>query len=64
MQSAMSDFQADGVPDEYAHAEQRWRTAADEVRAIINLVKTTMSQNDGTAGAALGKAKGAVGGIG
>lgn len=64
VQSAMSDFQADGVSDEYAHVEQRWRTAADEVRAIINLVKTTMAQNDGTAGTALGKAKSAVGGIG
>lgn len=64
VQSAMSDFQADGVSDEYAQVEQRWRTAADEVKAIITLVKTTMSQNDGTAGATMGKAKNAVGGIG
>jgi hypothetical protein len=64
VQSAMSDFQADGVSDEYAHVEQRWRTAADEVKAIVNLVKTTMAQNDGTAGGAMGKAKNAVSSIG
>ena len=62
--SAMSDFQADGVSDEYVHVEQRWRTAADEVKAIITLVKTTMAENDGTAGTALGKAKNAVASIG
>jgi hypothetical protein len=62
--SAMSDFQADGVSDEYAHVEQRWRSAAHEVRAIIALVRSTMAQNDGTAGTTLGRAKNAVASIG
>jgi hypothetical protein len=61
---AMADFQADGVSDEYATVERRWHSAASEVKAIIHLVRTTMSRNDETAGATLSKAKAAVGGIG
>jgi len=61
---AMADFQADGVSDQYADVERRWHTAADEVKGIIHLVRTTMSKNDETAAATLSKAKAAVGGIG
>lgn len=64
VQQAMADFQADGVSDEYATVEQRWRRAADEVTAIINLVRNTMSRNDETAGTTLSRASSAVAGIG
>ncbi len=48
--SAMGDFTADGVSEDYAVVEQRWKSASQEVRTIINLVKTTMMRNDETAG--------------
>jgi hypothetical protein len=62
--AAMSDFQADGVSDEYAVVEQRWHRAAGEVRQIIDLVKTTMVRNDETAGTTLSRARAAVQSIG
>lgn len=62
--AAMSDFSADGVSEEYRSVEQRWNNAANEVRAIIDLVKTTMARNDETAGSALSRARSAVQGIG
>jgi len=64
VQSAMSDFQADGVSDQYASVEQRWHSAAGEVQAIIGLVRTTMIRNDDTASSTLGKARNAVASIG
>ena len=60
----MADFSADGVSDEYAHVEQRWRNAASEARQIIHLVKQTMVRNDETASTALSRARSAVQGIG
>ena len=62
--SAMGDFQADGVSEEYRAVEQRWQNAAAEVQQIITLVKTTMMRNDETAGTALTRARGAVQAIG
>lgn len=62
--AAMSDFQADGVSEEYRSVEQRWHRAANEVQQIINLVKTTMSRNDETASATLSRARSAVQSIG
>ncbi|MGH3921655.1 MAG: pore-forming ESAT-6 family protein [Pseudonocardiaceae bacterium] len=62
--AAMSDFQADGVSEEYRTVETRWNTAATEVRQIIDLVKTTMTRNDETAGSTLSRARAAVQGIG
>ncbi len=64
VQTAMSDFQADGVSDEYAHVEKRWNRASHEVRAIIALVRRTMAENDGTATTTIGRAKNAVASIG
>jgi len=64
VQSAMSDFQADGVSDQYASVEQRWHSAAGEVQAIIGLVRTTMIRNDDTASSTSGKARNAVASIG
>lgn len=62
--AAMSNFQADGVSDQYATVEKRWQSAAHEVRQIIQLVKTTMSQNDETATTASSQARSAVQSIG
>lgn len=62
--AAMSDYQADGVSDEYAGKELAWRNAAGEVKTIIATLRASMEQNDDTAQSALGKAKAAVDGIG
>lgn len=62
--AAMSDFQADGVSEEYRTVETRWNRAAGEVRQIIDLVKTTMVRNDETAAGTLSKARSAVQSIG
>jgi hypothetical protein len=62
--AAMSDFQADGVSEEYRTVEQRWHNAANEVQQIITLVRTTMTKNDDTATTTLGRARAAVNGIG
>ncbi|OLT17203.1 hypothetical protein BJF80_03255 [Serinicoccus sp. CUA-874] len=62
--AAMSDFQADGVSEEYHTVEQRWRKASAEVRSIIDLVKTTMARNDETAIGSQGRARTAVQNIG
>jgi hypothetical protein len=61
---ALSDFQADGVSDEYSAVETRWNNAANEVRQIIDLVKTTMMRNDESATTALSRASSAVQAIG
>jgi hypothetical protein len=62
--AAMSDFSADGVAEEYRAVEVRWNRAATEVQAIIDLVKTTMTRNDETAGMTLSRARSAVQSIG
>jgi uncharacterized protein YukE len=62
--AAMADFSADGVSEEYRAVEQRWNTAANQVREIIALVRTTLERNDETATTALTRASSAVQGIG
>ncbi|WP_406474375.1 pore-forming ESAT-6 family protein [Streptomyces platensis] len=64
VKAAMSDFAADGVADEYHGKEQRWNSASQEVRSIIQLLKTTLEKNDGTAHQTLARAKAAVDNIG
>lgn len=64
VQSAMADYTADGVSDEYQAKELRWKRAADEVRSIINLLRSTMENNDGTATQTGSKARAAVENIG
>lgn len=61
---AMADFSADGVSDEYATVENRWKGASQEVRTIIDLLKNTMTKNDETAGSTLSAARSAVAAIG
>ncbi len=60
----MADFTADGVADEYHGKELRWNRASQEVKNIIQLLKTTLEKNDGTAQHTLSKAKAAVDNIG
>ncbi|MEU6280433.1 pore-forming ESAT-6 family protein [Streptomyces sp. NPDC047028] len=64
VKAAMAEFQADGVSDEYHGKEVRWHKAAHEVRAIIQLVRSTLEQNDSTAQSTLARARAAVDNIG
>ena len=60
----MADFTADGVADEYHGKELRWNDASQEVKNIIQLLKSTLEKNDGTAQHTLSRAKAAVDNIG
>lgn len=62
--TAMADFQADGVSDDYQVVEQRWHSAATEVQNIITLVRSTLLKNDETATTTLSRARAVVQGIG
>lgn len=62
--TAMSDFQADGVSEEYQAVEMRFKNAANETRNIISLVKATLGLNDQTATGAGSRARSAVQNIG
>ncbi|MFC8590702.1 pore-forming ESAT-6 family protein [Streptomyces sp. NPDC102402] len=64
VKAAMLDFAADGVADEYHGKEIRWNNTSNEVRNIIQLLKTTLEKNDGTAQQTLARAKAAVDNIG
>jgi uncharacterized protein YukE len=54
----------DGASDEYQHVETRWKNASNEVRQIINLVKTTLGENDQTATNTQGRTRSAIAQIG
>ncbi|MBM7053556.1 MULTISPECIES: pore-forming ESAT-6 family protein [Streptomyces] len=64
VKAAMNDFAADGVADEYHGKELRWNATSREVKNIIQLLRTTLEKNDGTASQTLARAKAAVDGIG
>ncbi|MBF4577758.1 pore-forming ESAT-6 family protein [Frondihabitans sp. VKM Ac-2883] len=64
VRAAMSDYQADGVSDEYQAKELRWKNAAAEVKQIIRTLRTSLQTNDDTASSTLQKAKSAVDNIG
>ncbi|MED7947982.1 MULTISPECIES: pore-forming ESAT-6 family protein [unclassified Streptomyces] len=64
VKAAIADFTADGVADDYHAKELRWKNASQEVRNIVQLLKTTLEQNDGTAQQTLARAKAAVANIG
>src|ERR1044072_5394738 len=64
VKAAMTDFRADGVADEYHGKELRWNRASQEVKSIIQLLKSTLEKNDGTAQHTLSRAKAAVDNIG
>ncbi|MFJ4030377.1 pore-forming ESAT-6 family protein [Paenarthrobacter sp. NPDC089989] len=61
---AMADFRADGVDAEYQAVENRWTSAASEVRSIVALVRSTLARTDDTATTAVSAARNAVQGIG
>ncbi|XRQ03339.1 pore-forming ESAT-6 family protein [Actinomadura welshii] len=60
VKTAMADFEATGVSDEYHAKEMKWHSAANETREIIRLVKATLERNDEIAHTTLGKASAAV----
>ncbi|MFI6725506.1 pore-forming ESAT-6 family protein [Streptomyces sp. R-74717] len=64
VKAAMADFAADGVADEYHGKELRWNRSSQEVKSIIQLLKTTLEKNDGTAQHTITRAKAAVDNIG
>ncbi len=64
VKAAMSDYMAEGVSEEYAAKEMRWKNVAAEVKGIIHALRSSMEQNDASAQAALSKAKSAVDAIG
>ncbi|MEV5594055.1 pore-forming ESAT-6 family protein [Streptomyces sp. NPDC052496] len=64
VKAAMADFTADGVADEYHGKEMRWNRASQEVKSIIQLLRSTLEKNDGTAHQTLARAKAAVDNIG
>ena len=64
VQAAMSDYQADGVSEEYAAKELRWKNAAASVREIIATLRKSLEQSDQVAASTLQRAKAAVENIG
>lgn len=64
VKAALSDFSADSVSDLYSSKEQKWLAAAKQTQQIIDLVKTTLTRNDSTAGQTLSAARNAVDAIG
>lgn len=61
---ALSDFDAGDVSAEYSGKERKWGAAAHETLQIIQLLRTTMGQNDTTASTAMSRARAAVAAIG
>jgi hypothetical protein len=49
----MADFRADSVDSEYQAVEARWNAAANETKAIVALVRSTLGLNDETASTAI-----------
>lgn len=64
VRAAMSDYSADGVSDDYAAKELRWKNAAAQVRSIIDTLRTSLERSDETAQSAINKAKSAVANMG
>jgi hypothetical protein len=64
VKAAMSDYQADGVSDDYAAKEVRWNTVAGRVQEIIRALRSNLVSNDETAQTAMAKGRAAVQNIG
>lgn len=60
VRTAMADYQADGVSDEYAQLEQQWNTAGGQVRDVIQAIRNSLSENDDVARRALQQARAAI----
>ncbi|EYR63281.1 hypothetical protein N866_01675 [Actinotalea ferrariae CF5-4] len=64
VKSAMADYLATGVSEEYAAKEARWNRVAAEVRTIIRTLRGSLEKNDATAQDTLRRAQAAVDAIG
>ena len=64
VRTAMADYSAEGVSEQYAGKELRWHTVATQVRSIIATLRASLGQNDDSARQAMQKAQAAVDGIG
>lgn len=60
VRQALSAYQADGVSDQYAALEQQWHTAAQQVRDVIQAIRTSLCENDEVARRALQQAGAAI----
>jgi len=61
---AMADYQADGVSAEYQAKEARWHSVADEVKSIIQSLRSSLEQSQSIASTAASNASRAVESIG
>ena len=59
VRQAMADYTADGVSEEYAAKELRWKNAATNVKTIVDTLRRSLEQSNETAQATLQKAKSA-----
>lgn len=64
VRQAMADYTADGVSEEYAAKELRWKNAATNVKTIVDTLRRSLEQSNETAQATLQKAKSAVANVG
>jgi hypothetical protein len=64
VRTAMADYTAEGVSDQYAGKELRWHTVAGEVRTIIATLRASLGRNDESARQAMQRAQAAVDSIG
>ena len=64
VKQGLSDYQADGVSEEYAAKELRWNQVGSEVKGIIQTLRSSLASNDESAAQALQQAKSAVNSIG
>jgi len=56
VRSAMAEYQAEEVSDAYAGMEKQWTDAGTEVKAIISLLRDSLSKNDDVAVGTMHKA--------
>lgn len=63
VKAAMANYTATHVSDQYLGKEQQWHQKAGEVRTIIQLLRTSLQQNDEAALTALKQAGNAVANI-
>jgi hypothetical protein len=64
VRTAMANYEADGVSEQYHAKEVRWNTVATQVRSIITTLRGTLGQNDQAATEAMQRARTAVESIG
>ncbi|GAA1485702.1 hypothetical protein [Brachybacterium fresconis] len=60
VKTAMADYMADGVSEEYAALEQQWKSAGDQVRMVISEIRKSLAENDDVARRALSAARAAI----